>query len=289
MAWSSDWAADRPPRSRSRPWRRASRRACASLAIPSSGTTAALARRLGVPLTSFAEHRRIDVTIDGADQVERGTLNLVKGLGGALLREKIVASASDRMIVVVDETKLVDRLGGKRRCLSNRLFRLADRARSPVGARLRAATALAGDKPFRTDGGNYIVDCGIAEIPDPAALEARLSAIIGVVESGLLHRPGIQDRRRWADRRGGDREMKDVNADRAPAHRNGPRTLAIDVGGTGLKASILDQADKMLVDRIRVATPYPCPPKVPHTYARGSGRAVPRFRSNFRGISWRGA
>ena len=82
------------------------------VAIPSSGTTATSARQLGVPLTSFAEHRRIDVTIDGADQVERGTLNLVKGLGGALLREKIVASASDRMIVVVDETKLVDRLGG---------------------------------------------------------------------------------------------------------------------------------------------------------------------------------
>jgi ribose 5-phosphate isomerase A len=78
--------------------------------IPTSETTAALAQRLGVPLTSFAEHRRIDVAIDGADQVERGTLILVKGLGGALLREKMVAAASDRMIVVVDETKLVDRL-----------------------------------------------------------------------------------------------------------------------------------------------------------------------------------
>ena len=80
-------------------------------AIPSSEATAALARQFGLPLTSFVKHRRIDVTIDGADQVERGTLNLIKGLGGALLREKIVASASDRMIVVVDETKLVDRLG----------------------------------------------------------------------------------------------------------------------------------------------------------------------------------
>jgi ribose 5-phosphate isomerase A len=79
--------------------------------IPSSEATAALARQLGVPLTSFAKHHRIDVTIDGADQVERGTPNLVKGLGGALLREKIVASASKQMIVVVDETKLVDRLG----------------------------------------------------------------------------------------------------------------------------------------------------------------------------------
>ena len=78
--------------------------------IPTSERSAALARRLGVPLTSFAEHRRIDLAIDGADQVERGTLALVKGLGGALLREKIVASASRRMIVVVDESKLVKRL-----------------------------------------------------------------------------------------------------------------------------------------------------------------------------------
>src|SRR5260370_15577985 len=80
-------------------------------AIPTSERTGALARRLGVPLTSFAEHRRIDLTIDGADEVERGTLNLIKGLGGALLHEKIVAAASTRMIVSVDRSKLVARLG----------------------------------------------------------------------------------------------------------------------------------------------------------------------------------
>jgi len=155
--------------------------------IPTSETTAALARRLGVPLTSFAEHRRIDVSIDGADQVERETLNLVKGLGGALLREKIVAAASDRMIVVVDETKLVDRLGANTPLpveivsfgWQTVLDRLATIGYAP---RLR----LVGDKPFTTDSGNYIVDCAIAEIPDPAVLEARLSAIIGVVESGLF-------------------------------------------------------------------------------------------------------
>ena len=81
--------------------------------VPTSERTAALARRLGVPLTSFAEHRRIDLTIDGADQVEVGSLNLVKGLGGALLREKIVAAASRRMLVVVDQGKLVGGLGGR--------------------------------------------------------------------------------------------------------------------------------------------------------------------------------
>jgi ribose 5-phosphate isomerase A len=156
-------------------------------AIPSSETTAALARQFGVPLTSFAKHRRIDVTIDGADQVECGTLNLVKGLGGALLREKIVARASDRMIVVVDETKLVDRLG-RRTPLPVETVSFGWQATldhlSALGCGLRLR--LAGDKPFTTDGGNYIIDCTIVETPHPAVLEARLSAIIGVVESGLF-------------------------------------------------------------------------------------------------------
>src|SRR5258705_13768603 len=83
------------------------------LGIPTSEPTAAHARAAGIPLTSFAEHRRIDLTIDGADEVERGTLNLIKGLGGALLREKIVAAASARMIVIVDELKVVARLGAR--------------------------------------------------------------------------------------------------------------------------------------------------------------------------------
>ncbi len=157
------------------------------VAIPSSRTTADLARQLRVPLTSFVEHRRINVTIDGADQVERGTLNLVKGLGGALLREKILASASDRMIVVVDETKLVDRLGRSTplpvETVSFGWQTILD-GLSALGCKPRLR--LAGDKPFTTDSGNYIIDCAIAEIPDPAAMEARLSAIIGVVESGLF-------------------------------------------------------------------------------------------------------
>jgi ribose 5-phosphate isomerase A len=155
--------------------------------IPTSEKTAALARRLGIRLTSFAEHHHIDLTIDGADQVERGTLNLVKGLGGALLREKIVAGASNRMIVVVDETKLVDRLGGQTplpvEIVSFGWQTVLDRL-TAIGCapQLRLADA----KPFITDGGNYIVDCAIAEVSDPAALEARLSRIIGVVESGLF-------------------------------------------------------------------------------------------------------
>jgi ribose 5-phosphate isomerase A len=156
--------------------------------IPTSERSAALARRLGLPLTSFAEHRRIDLTIDGADQVERGTLNLVKGLGGALLREKIVASASAQMIVVADETKLVDRLGASTplpvEIVSFGWQTVLDRL-----AAIGCAPSLRIDdvgEPVTTDGGNYIADCAIAEISDPRALEAQLSAIVGVVESGLF-------------------------------------------------------------------------------------------------------
>jgi hypothetical protein len=78
--------------------------------VPTSEKTAALARELGIRLSDLAEHERIDLTIDGADEVERGTLHLVKGLGGALLREKIVASATARLVIVADESKVVDRL-----------------------------------------------------------------------------------------------------------------------------------------------------------------------------------
>src|SRR5690242_14288954 len=84
------------------------------LGIPTSEQTAAQAKAAGIPLTSFAQHRQIDLTIDGADEAERGTLNLLKGLGGALLREKIVAAASRRLVIAVDGAKLVDRLGSHR-------------------------------------------------------------------------------------------------------------------------------------------------------------------------------
>jgi ribose 5-phosphate isomerase A len=156
--------------------------------IPTSGKTEALARRLGLPLTDFAEHARVDITIDGADQVARGTLALLKGLGGALLREKIVASASDRMIVVIDESKLADRLDGTKPLpVEIAVFGWQTVLDRLVAIGCIPSLRLAGDKPFTTDGGNYIADCAVAEIPDPIALESRLSAITGVVESGLFN------------------------------------------------------------------------------------------------------
>ena len=145
-------------------------------AIPTSERSAALAYRLGVPLTGFAEHRRIDLDIDSADQVERGTFTLVKGLGGALLREKIVAAASARFIVVVDEGKLVDRLGGSMP-LPVEVARFGWQATLDRLAGLGSAPRLRqdGGEPFETDNGNLIADCGFAEIADAAALEARLA------------------------------------------------------------------------------------------------------------------
>lgn len=155
--------------------------------IPTSRQTAELARRLGVPLTGFDKHRQIDLTIDGADQVELGSLNLIKGLGGALLHEKIVAAASKRMIVVVDESKLVGRLGRQTplpvEILSfgwQTIMERLDRAG------FRPVLRLAGDKPFVTDSGNLTADCLIADIADAAALQSRLATITGVVDSGLF-------------------------------------------------------------------------------------------------------
>ena len=156
--------------------------------IPTSKRTAALARHLAVPLAGFAQHRRIDLTIDGADQVEERTLNLVKGLGGALLREKIVAAASRRLVVVVDESKLVAKLGAHTplpvEIVAFGWQTVLDRI-AALGVAPKLRTTLQG-KPFRTDGGNYIADCGIADGLDAAALEQRLAGIVGVVEVGLF-------------------------------------------------------------------------------------------------------
>ena len=155
--------------------------------IPTSLRTESRARQLGLALTDFAAHRHIDLTIDGADEVERGTLNLIKGRGGALLREKIVAAASARMIVVVDESKLVDRLGTHVPLPVEItpfgwpviLDRLSQSGAAPTLRRV-------GTEPFVTDGGNYIADCAFPGIVDPAALQAQLATMTGIVESGLF-------------------------------------------------------------------------------------------------------
>jgi ribose 5-phosphate isomerase A len=159
----------------------------AIVAIPTSEHTAAEARRLGIPLTSFAEHPRIDLAIDGADEVHRATLDLVKGLGGALLREKIVAAVSDRFVVIVDHEKLVDRLG-EHAPLPVEIVQFGWQATAAALERLGAKPQLRGaaGQPFVTDGGNFILDCHFGAIEDPQATEQLINSVVGVVENGLF-------------------------------------------------------------------------------------------------------
>ena len=156
--------------------------------IPTSETTARQARELGIPVSSLAEHDHIDLTIDGADEVEAGTLNLIKGHGGALLREKIVASASRRLIIVVDPSKLVEKLGSRFAVPLEVVpfgWQVAAKRLRALGA-LPAIRLTADKSPFITDGGHYILDCAFGPIAAPDKLEQQLSEIVGVVEDGLF-------------------------------------------------------------------------------------------------------
>ena len=156
--------------------------------IPTSEVTAAQATSLGIPLTDLGSVDHIDVTIDGADAVDPADLSLIKGLGGALLREKIVASASRKMIVIVDESKLAGKIGS-RTPVPVEIVRFGWQSTNRKLVELGCTTVLrkgAANDPFVTDGGNYILDCHFEAIGDAPFLEKRIAAIPGVVESGLF-------------------------------------------------------------------------------------------------------
>jgi ribose 5-phosphate isomerase A len=156
--------------------------------VPTSERTAAQARRLGIPIATFAEHQRLDLTIDGADEVQLGSLDLIKGLGGALLREKIVAAASDRLIIVVDQEKLVEKLG-EHTPVPVEVTQFGWQATAVALAKLgciperRYAT---GEQPYLTDGGNHILDCRFGPLADPGAIEQNIAMTVGTVENGLF-------------------------------------------------------------------------------------------------------
>lgn len=162
------------------------------IGVPTSEATRAQAERLGVPLTTLDETPELDLTIDGADELD-GTLNLIKGGGGALLREKIVAAASRDMIVVADDSKAVDQLGRFPLPIEVVDFGLAATTRA-IAAAAKAA-GCGGElrlrkKPdglvFVTDQGHLTLDAGFGRIPDAQALARGLAGIPGVVEHGLF-------------------------------------------------------------------------------------------------------
>lgn len=156
--------------------------------IPTSERTAALARSLEIPLSTLDEHPKIDVTIDGADEVETGSLNLIKGHGGALLREKIVAEASERLVIVVDQTKIVDRLGTRESVPVEVIpfgWQAAALKIRDLGAHPLLRKGPDGE-PFKSDGGHYILDCAFGPIASAQSLADALDHIVGVVEHGLF-------------------------------------------------------------------------------------------------------
>ena len=156
------------------------------VAIPTSEASSRLAEEHHVPLGSLAQHPIVDVTVDGADEVSP-QLDLIKGLGGALVREKIVAHASRRLIIVIDESKLVERLGA-RTVIPVEVIPFA------AGVVRRRLLELGGTcavrekngQPFLSDNGNFIIDWRHGEVSEPGALERQLKAWTGVVDSGLF-------------------------------------------------------------------------------------------------------
>jgi ribose 5-phosphate isomerase A len=155
--------------------------------IPTSLQSEALARRLGIPLTTLDEHPRVDLTIDGADELDP-QLRLIKGGGGALTREKVVARVSARMVVVADAAKLVPRLGSTF-ALPIEVLPFGARPVADYVASLGAQASFrkaADGSPYRTDNGNAILDARWPHIADPERLEVQLETYPGVVTCGLF-------------------------------------------------------------------------------------------------------
>jgi ribose 5-phosphate isomerase A len=156
--------------------------------VPTSERSAQQATAGGLTLTDLAAHPTLDLTIDGADQIERGTLNLIKGMGGALLREKIVAAASARLLIVADDSKLADRL-----CLPVPVevvrfgWQATRRHIEALGCTTRLRDAPGGG-PYITDGGDLILDCDFGPLDDAAPIDRALREIVGVIETGYFIR-----------------------------------------------------------------------------------------------------
>jgi ribose 5-phosphate isomerase A len=162
------------------------------LCVPTSEATREQAVKLGIPITTLDETPRLDLTIDGADEID-AELRMIKGGGGALLREKIVATASDRMVVVADESKLVSVLGAFPLPVEVVRFGLMATIGliEAIAAEIGCHGAITlrpgqGEAPFVTDQGNLILDCAFSSIPEPEVLAFSLKRVPGVIEHGLF-------------------------------------------------------------------------------------------------------
>jgi ribose 5-phosphate isomerase A len=162
------------------------------LCVPTSEMTRRQAEALGIPLTTLDDVLQLDLTVDGADEFD-SDLRLIKGAGGALLREKIVAAASDRMVVIADASKRVRMLGAFP--LPVEVVQFGAKATRAMIEELAADAGCAGEvqlrlkadgQPFVTDGGNYIYDCAFGSIEEPEMLDEALKIAPGVVEHGLF-------------------------------------------------------------------------------------------------------
>jgi ribose 5-phosphate isomerase A len=154
-------------------------------AVPTSEATGRLARELGIPLTGL-EEAPLHVTVDGADEVDPD-LNLIKGYGGALVRERIVAAASNRQLILVEAEKLVPVLGSRRRLPVEVVpFALTLLIRRLDELGLRPELRTVEGRPFVSDNDNLILDCAVEPIEDASALDRRIRAIPGVVDTGLF-------------------------------------------------------------------------------------------------------
>lgn len=160
--------------------------------VPTSEATRTQAAALGIPLTTLDDTPELDLTVDGADEIDE-ELRLIKGGGGALLREKIVAVASDRVVIIADNSKRVDVLG--KFPLPLEVVPFGIRASERLIAKLAEDSGCEGDiklrigtdgKPFVTDNGNLILDCAFGSIDDPEALDDALKLVPGLVETGLF-------------------------------------------------------------------------------------------------------
>jgi ribose 5-phosphate isomerase A len=156
--------------------------------VPTSTASADLARSFGIPLILSPTDRAIDLTIDGADEIGEADLTLIKGMGGALLWEKIVAVTSRQVVIIADETKLVPALTG-RVPVPVEVVAFGWESTKARLAALGCRPVLKRDaqgEPYRTDAGNMIFNCKFDSLPDPLAMETTLSTIVGVVETGLF-------------------------------------------------------------------------------------------------------